>query len=265
MINAAADVENRGVKMRKPIIAGNWKMYKNRDEAKAFVSEVADKLPSKELVDSVICAPFVDLCCLTKHQGENLRIGAQNMHFEEKGAFTGEVSADMLTNIGVTYVIIGHSERRAMFNETDETVNKKVKVAFAKGLVPIMCCGESLEQRESGKTEEVVGGQIEKDLEGLTASQVANLVIAYEPIWAIGTGKTATSAQAEETCYFIREKVAKLYDKATSQKVRIQYGGSVKVSNVDELMAQEDIDGALIGGASLVAEDFLKLVNAAVK
>ena len=251
--------------MRKPIIAGNWKMYKNRDEAKAFVLEVASKLPSKKLVDSVICAPFVDLGYAVKYQGRNLRIGAQNMHFEEKGAFTGEVSADMLTNIGVTYVIIGHSERRAMFNETDETVNKKVKVAFEKGLTPIMCCGESLEQRETGKTEEVVGGQIEKDLEGLTKEQVAKLVIAYEPIWAIGTGKTATSAQAQETCHFIREKVAKLYDKRTAKAVRIQYGGSVKVSNVDELMAQEDIDGALIGGASLIPEDFLKLVNAAVK
>lgn len=236
-----------------------------KDEAVAFIESVANRLPSKDKVDSVICAPFVDLCCCVKRQGENLRIGAENMHFEPKGAFTGEISADMLLNIGVTYVIIGHSERRAMFNETDETVNKKVKVAFEKGLCPIMCCGESLELRESGKHEDFVGSQIEKDLEGLDASLVKKLVIAYEPIWAIGTGKTATSAEAEAMCKFIRSKVASLYDQETADAVRIQYGGSVKVSNIDELMAQPDIDGALIGGASLIADDFVTLVTAATK
>lgn len=251
--------------MRKPIIAGNWKMYKTRDEALDFIYSVNDKLPSKELVDSVICAPFIELRCLAKRQGDNLRIGAQNMHFEEKGAYTGEVSADMLTSIGVTYVIIGHSERRAMFNETDEAINKKIKVAFAKGLLPILCVGESLEDRENNNTEAWISDQLEKDLNGLTADEIKNLVIAYEPIWAIGTGKTATATQAEETCAFIRNKVASMYCDKCASEMRIQYGGSVKVSNIEELMSQPNIDGALIGGASLVANDFVTLVKAALK
>jgi len=251
--------------MRKPIIAGNWKMYKNKDEAVQFIYKVVDEMPSIELVDSVICAPFIDLKSLVKRQGANLRIGAQNMHFEEQGAFTGEIAPSMLTNIGVTYVIIGHSERRAMFNETDESCNKKVHQAFNHGLVPILCVGESLEQREAGTTNDLLNEQLEKDLAGLTADQVKNLVIAYEPIWAIGTGKTATAEVADETCGFIRETVKRLYDEATAEAIRIQYGGSVKTSNIDELMSKPNIDGALIGGASLVAEDFVKLVNAAVK
>ena len=251
--------------MRKPIIAGNWKMYKNVDEAVQFIYQVSDKMPSVEKVDSVICAPFVALKELVKSQGANLKIGAQNMHFEEQGAFTGEIAPSMLTNIGVTYVIIGHSERRAMFNETDETCNKKVHQAFNHGLVPILCVGESLEERETGKTNDLLTEQLEKDLAGLTKEQVCELVIAYEPIWAIGTGRTATAEVADETCGFIRETVKRLYDEATSEAIRIQYGGSVKTSNIDELMSKENIDGALIGGASLKAEDFIVLVNAALK
>ena len=251
--------------MRKPIIAGNWKMFKTRDEALSFVYAVADKVPSTEKVDSVICAPFVLLRCLTKRQGENLRIGAQNMHFEESGAFTGEIAPSMLTTTGVAYVIIGHSERRAMFNETDETCNKKLHAAYKHGLTPILCVGEMLEHREGGLTEAVIKEQIVKDLEGLTAEQVKSLVIAYEPIWAIGTGKTATSEVANETCGYIRSLVAELYGAEVAEEVRIQYGGSVKLNNIDELMAQPHIDGALIGGASLVAEDFVTFTQAALK
>lgn len=251
--------------MRKPIIAGNWKMYKNEDEAVKFAYEVADAMPSVELVDSVICAPFISLKSLVKCQGSNLKIGAQNMHFEEQGAFTGEIAPSMLTNIGVSYVIIGHSERRAMFNETDESCNKKVHQAFNHGLVPILCVGESLEQREAGTTNDLLTEQLEKDLAGLTKEQAAKLVIAYEPIWAIGTGKTATAEVADETCGFIRETVKRLYDESTAEAIRIQYGGSVKTSNIDELMSKPNIDGALIGGASLKAEDFIVLVKAAVK
>ena len=251
--------------MRKPIIAGNWKMFKTRDEALNFVYAVADKVPSTDKVDSVICAPFVLLRCLVKRQGENLRIGAQNMHFEESGAFTGEIAPSMLTTTGVTYVIIGHSERRAMFNETDETCNKKLHAAYKHGLTPILCVGEMLEHREGGLTEAVIKEQIVKDLEGLTAEQVKTLVIAYEPIWAIGTGKTATSEVANETCGYIRSLVAELYGAEVAEEVRIQYGGSVKLNNIDELMAQPHIDGALIGGASLVAEDFVTFTQAALK
>ena len=251
--------------MRKPIIAGNWKMFKTRDEALGFMMAVNAKVPAQDVVETVICAPFTLLRCLVKRQGQNLRIGAQNMHFAEQGAFTGEIAPNMLTTLGVEYVIIGHSERRAMFNETDETVNKKLHAAFNHGLTPILCVGEYLEERESGQTEAVIEGQITKDLEGLTEEQVKELVIAYEPIWAIGTGRTATSEVANETCGFIRKLVAKLYNEETAEAIRIQYGGSVKTSNIDELMAQSDIDGALIGGASLVAEDFIYLANAAVR
>ncbi len=251
--------------MRKPIIAGNWKMFKTRDEALSFVYAVNAKLPSRDVVDTVICAPFVVLRCLAKRQGENLRIGAQNMHFEEQGAFTGEIAPSMLTSIGVTYVVIGHSERRAMFNETDSTVNKKIHKAFEHNLVPILCVGEALEEREGGLTEKVIKDQIVKDLEGLTKEQVKELVIAYEPIWAIGTGKTATAEVADETCGFIRSTVAALYDEETAEAIRIQYGGSVKVNNIEELMQKPNIDGALIGGASLVAEDFIYFANVAAK
>ena len=197
--------------MRKPIIAGNWKMYKTRDEVLSFVYAVNEKMPSNDLVDSVVCAPALYLRDLVKRQGTNLKVGAQNMHFAEEGAYTGEVAPKMLVDAGVTYVIIGHSERRAMFNETDESVNKKLHAAFNHGLVPILCVGEMLEHRESGQTEAVIKEQIVKDLSGLTAEQATELVIAYEPIWAIGTGKTATPEVADETCGFIRETVKELY------------------------------------------------------
>ena len=250
--------------MRKPIIAGNWKMFKTRDEALDFIYQVNNRMPSLEDVDTVICAPFPVLRCLVKRQGENLRIGAQNMHFEECGAFTGEVAPAMLTSLGVTYVIIGHSERRAMFNETDESVNKKLHAAYKHGLVPILCVGEHLEERESGQTEAVIKEQILKDLEGLTAEQVKELVIAYEPIWAIGTGRTATPEMANETCGYIRSLVKELYGEEVSEAMRVQYGGSVKTGNIAELMQQPDIDGALIGGASLVASDFVYFAQIAL-
>lgn len=247
--------------MRRKIIAGNWKMNKTRDEALQFIYAISEKLPSLDEVDSVICAPFPLLRTLSKRQGENLRIGAQNMHYADSGAYTGEISADMLTTIGVTYVIIGHSERRAMFNETDETVNLKLKKAFEKGLIPILCVGETLEEREKGHEKKVVKAQLEKDLEGLTKQDIEHLVIAYEPIWAIGTGKTASSDQAEEMCKTIRETVKDLYNEETAENVRIQYGGSVKPANVKELMSKPDIDGGLVGGASLKPESYLELVN----
>ena len=240
--------------MRKPIIAGNWKMHKTRDEALQFIYSVNEELPSIEKVDSVICAPFTVLRCLVKRQGENLRIGAQNMHYEDQGAFTGEVSAAMLNDLGVKYVIIGHSERRAMFNETNESVNKKLHQAFKYDLTPILCVGEDLQNRENNETECVIKEQLHLNLSGLTSEQVLELVIAYEPIWAIGTGKTATPEMANETCGFIRRTIAEMFSEEVSQKVRIQYGGSVKVDNIDALLAQEHIDGALIGGASLVAK-----------
>ena len=250
--------------MRKPIIAGNWKMYKTRDEVLSFVYAVNEKMPATDLVDSVVCAPALYLRDLVKRQGSNLKVGAQNMHFAEEGAFTGEIAPKMLVDAGVKYVIIGHSERRAMFNETDESVNKKLHAAFNHSLTPILCVGEMLEHREGGQTEDVIKEQIVKDLEGLTSEQVTELVIAYEPIWAIGTGKTATPEVADETCGFIRETVKELYGEAVSEAIRIQYGGSVKVNNIKELMAKPNIDGALIGGASLEAENFVYFVEAAL-
>ena len=249
--------------MRKPIIAGNWKMFKVREEVLSFVLAVNKNLPSNEVVETVICAPALYLRDLVKRQGDNLRIGAQNMHFEEQGAFTGEIAPSMLETTGVEYVIIGHSERRAMFNETDESCNKKLHAAFKHNLVPILCVGESLEEREGAKTEEVIKNQVEKDLAGLTLEQVKTLVIAYEPIWAIGTGRTATPEMANETCGYIRSLVKELYGEEVAEAMRVQYGGSVKTGNIKELMAQPHIDGALIGGASLIAEDFIYLAKAA--
>ena len=190
-----------------------------------------------------------------------IKVGAQNLHFEDAGAFTGEVSAQMLREIGVDYVIIGHSERRQYFGETDETVNKKLIKALASELIPILCVGESLEERETGKTNDIIEGQIKKGLQNISAEEIERVVIAYEPIWAIGTGKTATSEQANEVCVFIRKILAELFGTTASERVRIQYGGSVKPSNIKEIMEQSDIDGALVGGASLIAEDYLQLVN----
>jgi triosephosphate isomerase (TIM) len=252
--------------MRKNVIAGNWKMNKTLSEATQFVDEVINKIPATEQVEAIVCAPFPYLATLVeKTKGTNLKISAQNMHFEDNGAFTGEVSPAMLTDIGVTHVVLGHSERREYFAETDETVNKKAHAAFNHGLTPIICVGETLEQREANEMKSLVGGQVTKALEGLTKEQVASSIIAYEPIWAIGTGKTASSEEANEVCTHIRQVVKELTDDATAEAVIIQYGGSVKPSNVNELLAQSDIDGALVGGASLEADSFLQLVEAGSK
>jgi triosephosphate isomerase (TIM) len=249
--------------MRKRIIAGNWKMHKTLTEAVHFVEEVKRLVPPAEQVDTVICAPFLFLDRLVQNvQGSDLKIGAQNMHFEDKGAFTGEISPVALKDIGVTYVIIGHSERREMFAETDETVNKKVLAAFKHGLIPIVCCGETLEQRESGKTNDIVGVQVKRALAGLTVEQAKQVVIAYEPIWAIGTGKSSTAEDANEVCGHIRSILADIFSEEAAQAVRIQYGGSVKPENIREFLAQEHIDGALVGGASLDPKSFLQLVEA---
>ena len=246
--------------MRKPIIAGNWKMHKTIAEALEFVNEVKDRV-NNDKVEAVICAPFTllkDLKQATK--GTNIKIGAQNMHFEEKGAFTGEISPLMLKELDMDYVVIGHSERSQYFNETDETVNKKVLKALEVGIDPILCVGETLEEREAGNTKDVCKVQVEKALENVSKEDLAKVVIAYEPVWAIGTGKTATSEDANDVIAYIREVVANLYGELANE-VRIQYGGSVKPSNVAEIMNQSDIDGALVGGASLEANDYVELVN----
>lgn len=247
--------------MRKPIIAGNWKMNNTVAEAVKLVDELKPLVKDAKC-DVVVCPTFVCLDAVLKAaQGSNVKVGAQNMYFEEKGAFTGEVSPDMLKSMGVEYVIIGHSERRQYFAETDETVNKKLKAAYAHGLVPILCVGESLSEREADITEEVIGKQVKLDLAGLDKTQVEKLVIAYEPIWAIGTGKTATSDQANDVIAFIRKVVSDLYGEEIGSKVRIQYGGSVKPATIKEQMGKPDIDGALVGGASLKANDFAAIVN----
>ena len=247
--------------MRMPIIAGNWKMHYTVDEAVKLVEELKPLV--KDAKCEVVVSPtFVCLDAVTKAvKGSNIKVAAQNMHFEEKGAFTGEIAPRMLEAMNIDYVIIGHSERREYFNETDETVNKKLKAAFAHGIVPILCVGESLEDRESGRTNSVIEAQIKADLEGLTKEQAEKIVIAYEPIWAIGTGKTATKEQANETIAAIRAMVAEIFGKEIADKTRIQYGGSVKPNTITEQMAQSDIDGALVGGASLVASDFAAIVN----
>ena len=238
-------------------------MYKTASEAASFSEEVKASIPASEKVDAVICAPALYLHKLVETAANTgLKIGAQTMHEEKEGAFTGEISPVQLKDIGVEYVIIGHSERRQYFNETDESANRKVLAAFEHGLAPILCVGESLEQRESGDTGNVVEAQVEKGLADLTASQAALLVIAYEPIWAIGTGKTATAEDANEVCGIIRKKVASLFNDETADAIRIQYGGSVKPANIEELMNMEHIDGALVGGASLESESFLKLLEA---
>ncbi|NMM65266.1 triose-phosphate isomerase [Clostridium sp. P21] len=247
--------------MRKAIIAGNWKMNNTVEEGLKLVEELKGLVKDAKC-DVVVCPTFVCLDAVLKAvKGSNIKVGAQNMYFEESGAFTGEVSPSMLEKMGVDYVIIGHSERRQYFNETDETVNKKVKKAFGHNLIPIVCCGETLEEREKNVTEEVLGRQIKLDLEGLTKEQVEKLVVAYEPIWAIGTGKTATDEQANETIAHIRSVIASMYGKETAEKTRIQYGGSVKPATIKAQMAKSDIDGALVGGASLKAADFAAIVN----
>lgn len=245
---------------RKKIVAGNWKMNMTPSQAVALCDELKDLVKS-DSVDVVYCVPAIDIVPVVEAvKGTNVEVGAENMYFEEKGAYTGEISASMLVDAGVKYVIIGHSERRDYFKEDDALLNKKVKKALEAGLTPILCCGETLEQREMGITLDWIRMQIKSDLVDVTADQVATMVIAYEPIWAIGTGKTATTEQAQEVCKAIRDCIAEVYDAATAEAVRIQYGGSVNAANAAELFAQPDIDGGLVGGASLKA-DFGKIVN----
>ena len=247
--------------MRRKVIAGNWKMNMLPNEAINFIEELTP-LVSDTKNEVILCVPYTDLFySLLNVQGTNIKIGAQNMHWEEKGAYTGEVSAQMLKSIGVEYVIIGHSERRQYFAETDETVNKKVKSALAVGLKTIICVGETLEQRESGQTEAIVTSQIEKALEGVSTEDLEKIIVAYEPIWAIGTGKTATKEDANNTIMEIRKKIAEIYGQNEANGVIIQYGGSVKSSNAKELFEMSDIDGGLVGGASLKSEEFAKIVN----
>ena len=247
--------------MRKKVIAGNWKMNMLPNEAIEYIEKLS-KLVKDTNNEVVLCVPYIDLFySLLTAQNTNIKIGAQNMHFEEKGAYTGEVSPKMLKSINVEYVIIGHSERRQYFNETDETVNKKVKAAFENGLKPIVCVGETLEQRENGETAKIITNQTKLALDGLTNEQVENTIIAYEPIWAIGTGKTATSEDANNSIKEIRNEIAKNYGQNTADRVIIQYGGSVKSKNAKELFTMSDIDGGLVGGASLDPEEFSKIVN----
>jgi len=247
--------------MRKKVIAGNWKMNMLPNEAIAFIEEFTPLVKDSEN-EVVLCVPYTDLFyALLTAQNTNIKIGAQNMHWAENGAYTGEVSAKMLKSIGVEYVILGHSERRQYFNETDETVNKKLKAAFENELKPIVCVGESLEQREAGITAEIITSQTRLALAGLTPEQVKNTIIAYEPIWAIGTGKTATSEDANKSIKEIRQEIEKIYGKDVADCVIIQYGGSVKSSNATELFNMSDIDGGLVGGASLKPDEFAKIVN----
>ena len=249
--------------VRKTVIAGNWKMNKTPSETTVFVKELAENENIRNAkCDVVICTPFVDLQnAVEAAKGTNIKVGAENIHFEEKGAFTGEISAQMLVDLGVEYVIIGHSERRQYFAETDETVNKKVKAALAAGLKPIVCVGELLSQREQGITEEIVRMQTKVAFLGVKKEAFKNIIIAYEPVWAIGTGKTATADQADEVCGVIRNVLAQMYDKDTAEGTTIQYGGSMNAKNAEELLGKYNVDGGLIGGASLKNEDFGVIVS----
>ena len=251
--------------LRQAIIAGNWKMNKNRAEAKELI-EAMKPLVADANCGVVICVPFTNLeTAMELTKGTNIKVGAENVHFEKSGAFTGEISADMLTEMGVEYVVIGHSERRQYFGETDHTVNLRTKAAVEAGLKPIVCVGEMLEDRENGITAELVAMQVKLALKDITKEQLKNIVIAYEPVWAIGTGKTATADQAAEVCGLIRETVASIYDKEAADAMTIQYGGSMNPKNAAELLGKEDNDGGLIGGASLKAPDFAAIVEAATK
>lgn len=251
--------------LRKAVIAGNWKMNNTPSQTTALINEMKPLVKDADC-DVIICAPFVDLqTALEAAKGSNIMIGAENCHWAESGAFTGEVSAVMLKEMGVPYVIIGHSERRQYFGETDETVNKRVRAALDAGLKVILCVGEVLEQREQGVTFEVVGMQTKIALQGVTAEELKNVIIAYEPVWAIGTGKTATADQADEVNGYIRKVVAELYGKDAADAFVVQYGGSMNAKNAEELLAKENVDGGLIGGASLKAQDFSVIVKAASK
>lgn len=247
---------------RLPIIAGNWKMNKTHTEAAAFIDAVKDHIPSKTLVETVVGAPALFLEGMTASlQESELKVAGQNCYFEDFGAYTGENSPATLAALGVDYVIIGHSERREYFHETDEDINKKAAAIFRNGMTPIICCGESLETYETGQAEAFVGAQVSAALKGLTAEQVSSLVLAYEPIWAIGTGKSATQEDAQKMCKAVRDVVAADFGQAVADKVRVQYGGSVKPENIADYMACPDVDGALVGGASLESESFLALLN----
>ncbi len=249
--------------IRRAVIAGNWKMNKTRPEAKALIEELKP-LAANAGCEVVICVPFTNLeTAVTLTEGTNVKVGAQNCHFAKSGAYTGEISADMLTEMGVEYVVLGHSERRQYFGETDETVNKRTKAALEAGLKPIVCVGELLWERECGITEEVIARQIKLDFFSVSAEGLKKCIIAYEPVWAIGTGKTATADQAEEVCAFIRATLAKLYGEETAEAVTIQYGGSMNAGNAAELLSKTNVDGGLIGGASLKAPDFATIINAA--
>ena len=248
--------------MRRKVIAGNWKMNKFPNEAMSFIENLAPMVKNSQN-EVILCVPYIDLFyALMSVQGTNIKIGAQNMHFEETGAYTGEVSGSMLKALGVEYVIIGHSERRQYFAETDETVNKKIKAALRNELKPIVCVGETEKQREEGKARETIVNQVKLGLQGLTPEEIQEIIIAYEPIWAIGTGKTATTEDANEAIKWIREEITNTYGKDSAENIIIQYGGSVKSTNAKELFSASDIDGGLVGGASLDANEFAKIVNA---
>ena len=251
---------------RKVIIAGNWKMNKTASEAKALVEELKAKVKDISSVDIVVCPPFTSIDAAVKAAaGSNIKVGAQNIHWADNGAFTGEISASMLKEAGVEYAIIGHSERRQYFGETDATVNKRLKAALAAGLKPIVCIGELLDEREGGHTQKVLFTQLEGGLADITEEQMAGIIIAYEPVWAIGTGKTATPEMPEETHCYIRQQLGDMFDQETAGKVRIQYGGSMKADNAASLVAQKNIDGGLIGGASLKADSFADLIRNSIK
>ena len=251
--------------LRKAVIAGNWKMNKTPQEAKVLLEEIAPLVKDADC-DVIACVPYVDLCtALEATKGTNIKIGAENCHWAESGAFTGEISAKMLAAMGLEYVIIGHSERRQYFGETDVTVNKRVRAALNEGLTVILCVGEMLEDREFGITNELVAMQTKIALGGVSKEELSKIIIAYEPVWAIGTGKTATADQANEVCAAIRSVIADVYDKDVADAMTIQYGGSMNDANADELLSKEDVDGGLIGGASLVAEKFAAIVKAASK
>jgi len=247
--------------LRKVVIAGNWKMNKTATETKALLAEMKEKLPESDAT-ILLCVPAINIGVAREAtEGTAINIGAQNCHWAKSGAFTAEISADMLKDFGVEYAIVGHSERRQYFGETDETVNKRALACLESGICPIICVGENLEEREKDITKDVIRTQIEKGLEGFTAENMKNSIIAYEPVWAIGTGKTATAQQAEEVCAYIRSLLGKMFDEATAQAVTIQYGGSMNAKNAAELLAMENIDGGLIGGASLKADDFATIVS----
>ncbi len=249
---------------RKAVIAGNWKMNKNPAETVEFIKALTPLTEGKDGCDIVLCVPFVDLLpAVQTAAGTNIKIGAQNVHFKESGAYTGEISASMLTYLNVEYVIIGHSERRQYFGETDETVNLRTKAALAAGLKPIVCVGETLDERNAGKAAEVLTRQTKEALSGIDASDLANIIIAYEPVWAIGTGVVATPEDADNGNLAVRNAVSELYGDTTAQAMTIQYGGSMNGDNAAELLARENIDGGLIGGASLIPEKFIKIIDAA--